>query len=106
MKQATKLKPIHWGRAIVLGVIGIILFASVFAIIRTTMAERLADVLSGIVYLGTTAVCVFSWIKGKQVYVFPIMLMNLMIALNFFFAGLKILAVIITVFLFTLIYKV
>jgi hypothetical protein len=101
MKQATKLKPIHWGRAVVFSVIGIVLFASVFAIIRTTMAERMADVLCGIIYLGVTAVCVFSWIKGKQVYVFPIMLMNLMVALNFF-VGLPVLTVFVTVCLFTL----
>ncbi len=101
MKQATKLKPIHWGKAVVFGVIGIVLFASVYAIIRTTMAERTADVICGIIYLGVTAVCMFAWIKGKQVYVFPIMLMNLMVALNFFF-DLPILAVIITVCLFTL----
>jgi hypothetical protein len=101
MKQATKLKPIHWGRAVVFSVIGIVLFASVFAIIRTTMAERMADVLCGIIYLGVTAVCVFSWIKAKQVYVFPIMLMNLMVALNFF-AGLPVLTVFVTVCLFTL----
>ena len=101
MKQATKLKPINWGRAVVIVVIGLILFFSVFAIIRTAMAERTADVLSGIMYLGVTAVCVFAWIKGKQVYVFPIMLMNLMVALNFFF-DLPILTGIITVCLFTL----
>lgn len=101
MKQATKLKPIHWGRAVVFIVIGLVLFISVFAIIRTTMAERTADVLLGIIYLGLSAVCVFSWIKAKQVYVFPIMLMNLMVALNFF-ADLQMLTVIISVCLFTL----
>jgi hypothetical protein len=101
MKQATKLKPIHWGRAVVFIVIGLVLFVSVFAIIRTTMAERTADILLGIVYLVLTAVCVFSWIKAKQVYVFPIMLMNLMVALNFF-ADLQMLTVIISVCLFTL----
>ncbi len=101
MKQATKLKPIHWGRAVVFIVIGLVLFVSVFAIIRTTMAERTADILLGIIYLVLTAVCVFSWIKAKQVYVFPIMLMNLMVALNFF-ADLQMLTVIISVCLFTL----
>lgn len=107
MNQATKLKPTHWGRAVVFGVLGLVLFVSVFAIIRMTMAERTADVLCGIIYLGLTAVCVFSWIKAKQVYVFPIMLMNLTVALNFF-VGLQrvtvmtIFTVIITVCLFTL----
>ncbi len=102
MKQATKLKPTHWGRSVVFGVIGIVLFASVFALIRTAMAERMADVLLGIIYLGVTAVLLVVWIKGKQVLTFPIMLMNLMIALNFFFAGLPMLTVIVSVFLFTL----
>jgi Ca2+/Na+ antiporter len=107
MKQATKLKPINWGRSVIFGVIGIVLFVSVFAIIRTTMAERTADVLCGIIYLVVTAVCVFSWIKAKQVFVFPIMLMNLMVALNFFvglqtFTVISVFTVIITVCLFTL----
>jgi len=101
MKQATKLKPINWGRSVVFGVIGLVLFVSVFAILQTTMTERMADVLCGIIYLGVTAVCMFAWIKGKQVYTFPIMLMNLMVALNFFF-DLPILTGIITVCLFTL----
>ncbi len=101
MNQVTKLKPIHWGRAVVFVVISIVLFASVFAIIRTTMAERAAGVLCGIIYLGVTAVCAFSWIKGKQVHIFPIMLMNIMIALNFFI-GLPVLTVFVTVCLFTL----
>jgi hypothetical protein len=104
MKQATKLKPIHWGRAVVFGVIGLALFVSAFAIIRTTMAERTADVLCGIIYLGTTTVCVFSWIKAKHIYVFPIILMNIMVALNFF-VGLQMFTVftlIITVCLFIL----
>jgi hypothetical protein len=101
MKQVTKLKPIHWGRAIVLGVIGIILFFSVFAIIRIAMAERMADVFSGILYLCITAVCVFIWVKGKHVYVFPIILMNLMVALNFFF-DLPVLTAFVTLCLFSL----
>jgi len=84
MKQATKLKPTHWGRAIVFGVFGLALFVSVFAIIRMMMAERTADVLCGFIYLGLTAFLLFVWIKGKQVYVFPIILMNLIVALNFF----------------------
>jgi hypothetical protein len=96
MKQATKLKPINWGRSVVFGVIGLVLFVSVYAIIRTTMAERMADVLCGIIYLGVTAVCMFAWIKGKQVHVLPIMLLNLMIALDFF-ADLEMLMIIISV---------
>jgi hypothetical protein len=103
MKQATKLKPINWGRAVVFGVIGIVLFASVFAIIRTTMAERMADVLCGIIYLGVTAVCMFAWIKGKQVHVLPIMLMNLMVALDYFVGFPMPIVVIISVCLSTLI---
>ena len=34
MKQATKLKPINWGRAVVFGVIGIILALIVVAILN------------------------------------------------------------------------
>lgn len=102
MKQATKLKPINWGRSVVFGVIGLVLFVSVYAIIRTTMAERMADVLCGIIYLGVTAVCMFAWIKGKQVHVLPIMLMNFMVALNFF-VDLWVPTLIITLGLFTLI---
>jgi len=107
MKQATKLKPTHWGRAIVFGVFGLALFVSVFAIIRTMMAERTADVLCGIIYLGVTAICMFAWIKGKQVYTFPIILMNLIVALNFFvglqtFTVISVFTGIITVCLFTL----
>lgn len=98
MKQATKLKPAHWGRGVVFGVIGLVLFTSVFVIIRTTMAERMADVLCGIIYLGVTAVCLFAWIKNKQVHILPIMLLNLMVALDFF-AGLEMLMMIINVFL-------
>jgi hypothetical protein len=101
MKQAAKLKPAYGGRAVIFGIIGVVLFASVFAIIRTMMAERMADLFCGIIYLGVTAVCMFAWIKGKQVYVFPIMLMNLMVGLNFF-VGLPVLTVIVTVCLFTL----
>jgi len=107
MKHATKLKPIHWGRSVIFAVIGIILFFSAYAIIRTTMAERMADVLCGIIYLGLTVVLLFVWIKGKQVYTFPIMLMNLMVALNFFvglqmFSIISVFTVIVTVCLFIL----
>lgn len=65
------------------------------------MAERMADVLCGIIYLGLTVVLLFVWIKGKQVYTFPIMLMNLMVALNFFF-DFPVLTVLVTVCFFTL----
>lgn len=102
MKQGTKLKPFPWGRSVVIGTIMLILFFSVFAIVRTVMAQRSADVISGIMYLGVTAACLIGWFKAKQVHIIPIMLMNLMLALHFF-AGLRILIIIINVALLILI---
>lgn len=84
MKQATKLKPIHWGRIIVIITLGTVLFTSVYVFIQTAMAERTVNVLCGIMHLGVTAVCMFAWIKEKRVHIFPIMLLNLMLALNYF----------------------
>ena len=96
MKQTSKLKPINLGRSIVIGSIVFVVFFSVFAIIRTVMAERTADVISGVMYLGVTTVCLIGWIKSKQVHIIPILLMNLTLALNFFF-DLKILSITINV---------
>jgi hypothetical protein len=102
MKQGTKLKPITWGRSVVVGSIMVILFFTIFATVRTVMAQRSADVICGIMYLVVTAACLFGWFKAKQVHIIPIMFMNLMQAL-YFFAGLRILMVIVNVALLILV---
>jgi len=111
MKQATKLKSFPWGRSVVIGSITFILFFTVFAIVRTAMAERAADTISGIMYLAVTTVCLIGWFKAKQVHIIPVMFMNLMMAIHFF-TSLRILVVIINIpllilmiYMFTVFFK-
>lgn len=102
MKLATKLKPVPLGRSLVLGVMVLVLFFTGFAIVRTVMAERSADVICGVMYLVITAACFLGWFKANQVHIIPILLMNLMLAL-YFFTGLTTLVIIINVALLVLV---
>ena len=97
MKHTTKLKPTNWRRSLIIGIVASVLFFSFFAFIRTVMATRTADILSGVLYLGVTTVCLISWIRSKLVLIIPVVLMNLVLALHFFFE-MQILAIIINTF--------
>jgi len=101
MKQTTKLQPIPWGRISVFSIFGIVSFIAVFGVIRTVMAERAADMISGILYVGVTAALILAWVKARQTVVLPVILMNFVLTLHFFI-GIRILAIILNVLLLVL----
>jgi hypothetical protein len=102
MKQTEKLKPVNLGRSMVVGIILLALFFSVFALVRSVMAKRTADILCGIMYIGVMAVCLVSWVKARQVHIIPVLLMNMMLAV-FFFTGQRTLSLLINISLLILV---
>jgi hypothetical protein len=98
MQNSSKLKPINWSIIIINSIITIIIFFSFFAIVRAVLTENLADKISGVIYLVISIVLLISWLKTKTILLIPGMLMNLSIAMHFFF-HIRTLAILINVIL-------
>ena len=98
MPNTSKLKPTNWSIIIINSIIAIVIFFSIFAIVRAVLIENMADKISGIIYLLISIVLLISWLKTKAILLIPGMLMNLSIAMHFFF-HIRTLAILINVML-------
>ena len=85
MINSNKLKPINWSIIIINSIIAIVIFFSFFAIVRAVLTENMADKISGVIYLVISIVLLIFWLKTKTILLIPGMLMNLSIAMHFFF---------------------
>ena len=85
MVNSSKLKPTNWSIIIINSIIAIVIFFSIFAIVRAVLIENMADKIRGIIYLLISIVLLISWLKTKAILLIPGMLMNLIIAMHFFF---------------------
>ena len=84
MLNSKKLKPIKWNMIIVNSIIFLVVFFSLFAIIRSALTPKLADRICGITYFIITITLLIFWFRTKLVLILPGMLMNLMITIHFF----------------------
>jgi len=85
MQNSSKLKPITWSIIIINSIIAIVIFFSIFALVRAVLTENMADKISGVIYLVISIILLISWLKTKTILLIPGMLMNLSIAMHFFF---------------------
>jgi hypothetical protein len=84
MRQASKLKPVKWIQASILGIITVVVFFTVFAIIRSVSSKETADIISGFLYTAITGFLIFLWFRAHHAHVLPLIIMILLFAVHFF----------------------
>jgi len=85
MNYSSKLKPIKLSMIIINSILFVVIFFSIFAVIRAVLSEPVADKISGMIYIVFAGGLLFFWFRTKSILLLPGMLMNLSVAIHFFF---------------------
>lgn len=101
MKEVSKLKPTRWVQANVVGIISVVVFFTLFAMIRSISSQETADMISGLLYSGIAAFLIFLWFKSHHAHLLPLLIMIVLITVHFF-TGIQVIVIIANVLLLTL----